>query len=57
MKVVGDQGPGQTMGVGIFHNPAKACEKIFAISVIAKNFSTLDTPSYDMMQGSGSIYP
>jgi hypothetical protein len=51
MKVVGDQSPGQTAGAAFFHNPAKAHEKIFAISVMSKNYSALDAPGNDMMQG------
>ena len=56
VKMVGDQCPCKTFGFGFFNNVAQAFNKISAVGVALKDWSTFDPPGHDVMQGSGGVY-
>lgn len=56
MKMVGDQCPGKAAGAGLLQDLAQPVDKIATILNIFENFSTLNAPCNNMVQGSRGVY-
>ena len=56
MKMIGDQGPGITGGLGFNQNRSQPFDEIIAVGIGPKYFPTLDSTAYDVMQGTGTAF-
>jgi len=55
VKMVWDQGPGITLGLGLFENVYKPFEEGLSVLIIPEDFSSFDPPGHHMLQDTGSI--
>jgi len=53
--VIGDQRPGEAIGISRFEQRGEAIDKIPTIGVVAKNVAALDTTNDNVLQQSGNI--
>ena len=54
--MVGNKRPGKTLGIAGGYEAAESFKKILTIIVIKKYFAPFNSPGYNMVQRSGSIY-
>ncbi len=54
--MIRNQRPAVAGSGGLFHNRTESLQKPVSIGIVFKNVSPLDTPTYDMMQGTRRIY-
>ena len=56
MKMVGNQRPGVTRGIGVGEDITEPFDTPIAITVIGKHRATIDTPGDDVVQRTGRVY-
>jgi hypothetical protein len=56
MEMIRNQCPAVAGCGGLFQNRTESFQKPVSIGIVFKNVSSLDTPAYDMMQGTRRIY-
>jgi hypothetical protein len=57
MKMIRNQCPGKTTRLGLCNDSPKAIQEIVPVSVILENVTPINSPGYDVMQRTSSIYP
>lgn len=55
VKMVRDQCPGITLGLGLFENVCKPFEEGLSVLIISEDFSSFDPPGHYVLQDTGSI--
>jgi hypothetical protein len=55
MKMVGNQGPGITRRSGCLQDSTQPFQESVAVGVVSENIAPFDSPTYDVMQGSGRV--
>ena len=55
MNVVGQQRPGEAVGVGLDEEPGEASKKLLAVTVVAEDGATVDAADDHMLEQVGSI--
>lgn len=55
MKVVWDQGPGVTLGLGFFEDDGEPFQERLAIFVVDEDFSSFDSPGHNVLEKAGGI--
>ena len=55
VKMVRDQGPGITLGLGFFQNDGKAVEERLAIRVIEEELAPFDASGHDVLEEAGGV--
>ena len=55
VKMVWDQGPGVTLGLGFFENVCKTFQEESSILIIRKDFSAFDPPAHYMLEKAGGV--
>jgi len=53
--MVRDQGPGVTLGLGLFQDAGQAVEEGLAIRVVEEELATFDSPGHDVLKEAGGI--
>jgi len=56
MEVIRNQRPAVAGRGGLLQNRSESFQKSVSVGIVFKNVSSLDTPAYDMMQGTRGIY-
>jgi len=56
MEMIGNQGPGITLGLGFDYQIAKPRYEIVSILIISEYLATLDSPGNNMMNRTWSVY-
>jgi len=56
MEMIRNQRPAVAGRGGLLQNRTESFQKPISIGIVFKNVSSLDTPAYDMMQGTRRIY-
>jgi hypothetical protein len=56
MKMVGNQGPCETLGPGLGDQLAEACDEMLAVLIVPEYLAALDPPGDDVMHRAGRIY-
>jgi len=55
VKMIRDQGPGVTLGLGFFQDASKPFQETLAILVVQKELATFDSPGHDVLEKAGGI--
>ncbi len=53
--MVGDQGPGITLGLGFFEDDGQPVEERLAVLVVAEELSSFDSAGHDVLKKAGSV--
>jgi len=55
VKMVRDQGPGVTLGLGLLENDSKPSQEGFPVFVIKKELAAFDSPGHDVLEEAGGV--
>jgi len=55
VKMIRDQGPGITLGLGFFQDDGQAVEEGFAVFVIKEELAAFDATGHDVLEKAGGI--
>ena len=55
VKVIRDQGPGVTLGLGFFQDDCQAIEEGVAVLVLSEKLPTFNSPGHDVLQEAGGV--
>jgi len=55
VKMVRDQGPGVTLGLGFFQDDGESFKEGFAVLVVLEDLSAFYSPGHDVLEEAGSV--
>lgn len=55
MKMIWDQGPSVTLGLGLFQDDGEPFQERFSILVVEEDLSSFDSPGHDVLEEAGGV--